>query len=118
MMLWTTLTWVLTPILIFKYGYNGAALASALVASSSIIVIYIVKRVVKVRVLPNIFPALISSLAMGIVAYNLSSSITSLPGLAAVILISACIYLLSIAILQGPKIVKNLNTIINIIKPK
>lgn len=118
MVLWTTLTWILTPLLIFKYGYNGAALASALVASTSFIVIFIIKKVVPIRVLPNIFPAFISSLAMGVVAYRLSGLAASLTGLAAAILISGCIYLISIAILQGSKIIKNLNTIINIIRPK
>lgn len=40
----TIATWVLTPILIHMYGYNGVALASFLVAASAIIVVYFVKK--------------------------------------------------------------------------
>lgn len=65
MIMWTTLTWIFTPLLILKLGYNGVAAASALVAATSIIPMIIIKRLIPVKLLPNLLPQLVSSLAMG-----------------------------------------------------
>jgi hypothetical protein len=57
-----------------KYGYNGVALASAIVASSSIIPMIILKKILPVNLLSNIWPQLISALFMGIFLKWLVSS--------------------------------------------
>lgn len=44
MVMWTALTWGLTPYLAIKYGYVGVAYATAIIAVSSVIPIVIVKR--------------------------------------------------------------------------
>ena len=54
MILWTGLTWVLTYILILKFGYIGVGISSALVAASTTIVIYFVKKTIPLNVIRNI----------------------------------------------------------------
>jgi O-antigen/teichoic acid export membrane protein len=46
MLMWTVLTWVLTPYLAFKYGYLGVAYATAIIALTSFIPVFIVHRLV------------------------------------------------------------------------
>lgn len=66
MAMWTILTWILTPLFIFKFGYNGVAAASAAVAFTSIIPMIILKKMLPVKLWENIFPQLISAVAMGL----------------------------------------------------
>ena len=115
MVMWTTLTWILTPLLVFRIGYNGAALAAALVAFTSFIPIILVKRVVEIRVAANILPSLFSALAMGAGAYSLSIRANSLVQLFAVIGASAILYLTLIGLLQGRRVKEETQTIMQII---
>lgn len=64
MVMWTTLTWGLTPLLINLMGYNGVALASMLTASSSMIAIYLVNKIVKINIFAQLFPPAIASFLM------------------------------------------------------
>lgn len=65
MAMWTMLTWIVTPIFLKLYGYNGVALASALIASTSILPMIIVTRLLPVRLLPSLMPPFLSALVMG-----------------------------------------------------
>jgi len=64
MVMWTILTWILTPILIKFMGVNGVALASALTASSSLVAFWIVRKIVDISLLRHIFPPLVNSVIM------------------------------------------------------
>ncbi len=44
MVLWTTLTWLLIPVFIRYYGYNGVAIASLLISITSVIPIFIIHK--------------------------------------------------------------------------
>lgn len=67
MVLWTVLTWTLTPILTTIYGQNGIGIASALISFTSIGVIIVMKRHVKVNILHSIGPQILAAVVMGIV---------------------------------------------------
>lgn len=69
MVMWTVLTWALIPGLAYLYGINGAALGSALVASSSFIAILIAKKYVNFDLSACVLKPLIASLGMGIVLF-------------------------------------------------
>lgn len=64
MVFWTTATWVLTPLLIRMYGYNGVSLASFLVALSVVITIYLVKKVVDFEFIKSIYKPALASIVM------------------------------------------------------
>lgn len=73
MVFWTIATWVLTPVAVFNFGFNGVAAVSALVSSSMFLVVYIVKRHVKFNFLRAVIYPLISSFVMGIGVYFLGA---------------------------------------------
>lgn len=72
MVLWTVLEWAITPLLTVYYNYFGVAFASALISLTSIIPIIIIKRIVKVNIIKNVWQPLISAALMGGAVYYLS----------------------------------------------
>lgn len=64
MVFWTTATWVLTPILIKLYGFNGVSIASFVISLSIIATIVLVRRMVKFDFLKSIYKPAVSSFIM------------------------------------------------------
>lgn len=95
MMMWTILVWILTPILIFYYGYNGVSVASFLVTTTIIYTIYLVKKTVEFNFLKSIYKPAIATVLMIIVTYFSSQAfIKDLLSLVFVIIVSAAVYIL------------------------
>lgn len=69
MVLWTTLTWILTPILIIWYGYNGVAIASFLTSLTIVLTVRLVKQVIDFNFIKSIYKPLISALGMVVFTY-------------------------------------------------
>jgi PST family polysaccharide transporter len=46
MVLWTLLTWILTPLFIYLFGFSGVAIASFIITLTIVITIYLVRKVV------------------------------------------------------------------------
>ena len=65
MIFWTILTWLATPLLMMWFGYNGFALASALISITVVLVVILTKRFITFSIKPVIGP-LIASVIMGI----------------------------------------------------
>ncbi len=65
MIMWTALTWIFVPFLAVRYGVNGAAAGYALVGTSSIIAIYVVRRIVKFSLFDSVGAPAIASAVMG-----------------------------------------------------
>ena len=66
MIFWTILTWVVTPICIILFGFNGVALASFIIACTSFIPIMLVQRIVPFKAIQSIWPQLSAATVMGI----------------------------------------------------
>lgn len=77
MVFWTTLTWILTPILIKIVGFNGVAISSFIVSLSVVITIFLVKQIVDFDFLKSIIKPAISSALMFIVVLVLSKVFVS-----------------------------------------
>jgi uncharacterized membrane protein YjjB (DUF3815 family) len=71
MIVWTTLTWVLTPILMYFYGFNGVAISSFIISFSSVLSIYYVKKVVPIDAWGQIWQPLLAAVVMAIVSASL-----------------------------------------------
>lgn len=74
MILWTALTWILTPALMHFFGFNGVALASLLISFTSILSIIFVKKVLPVQIWPNVWRQLLASVVMagvGLLGFNI-----------------------------------------------
>lgn len=112
MLMWTALTWILTPLLMAKYGYNGVALASALVASSSVIPMIILKRMLPVSLFSNIWPQLISALSMGLIISYLNTKFpATLYFLLFTLLLGAILYGVFLMVLIPKKVIAEIKSV-------
>ncbi len=111
MVMWTALTWIATPLLVLKIGYNGAALASAVVATSSIVPMIIIKRLFPVDIVSNIVPNLLSAVAMGGFTWLLTAQIDNLASLFFAICVSGILYMGLMITFQRRKITQELGSI-------
>lgn len=69
MIFWTISTWVLTPLLIMKIGFNGFALASAIIASSVVGVVYITQKYISFSITKPIVAPIIATIVMSVLLY-------------------------------------------------
>lgn len=69
MVIWTILTWVLTPILIKVYHYNGVAIASFIVSLTIGYSVYLVKKIVNFDMLRIIYKPFLATFLMGTILY-------------------------------------------------
>ena len=117
MVMWTALTWALFPALAIKFGYNGVAAASALVATSSIVAIIVAKRALNFNFLSAVRCPLIATLVMSLVTYLLVSILSdTLFGLVGVILVSAAAYFGLIFLLVGQEFLVDLKRLVRVFK--
>lgn len=94
MVVWTILIWPLTLILVKIFGFIGVGIASAIVAASTSITIYFVKKEIPVSIGRNIFlPFVISILMFVIVKTTLTFFPSNIFGLILAILVGGIIYL-------------------------
>lgn len=115
MVMWTVLTWLLTPALVLIYGFIGVAIASFLISFTSVITIILVKRILVVRVMEAIFLPTIASLVMAIIVYWLGGNfIRDLASLVAVIIIGGLLYSLFIMLLGKDRIFQELRSLKNV----
>jgi len=63
---------VLTPLAIYLLGFNGVAIASAVISMSVVFVVYFVKRYIELKLFKIIFYPFLSTILMGIIIYILS----------------------------------------------
>ncbi len=76
MIIWTALTWVITPITLYFFGFNGVAIAAIIISFSSILSVYYVNKFVKVDVWQQIWRQLFGAVGMslaGIFLFDLAS---------------------------------------------
>lgn len=69
MVMWLSLTWIFTAILLYYFGYNGVAVASFLVTLTIFITIHEVKKIVKFSFIESIKKPLIATLSMSVAVY-------------------------------------------------
>lgn len=107
MIMWTVLTWLLSPLLTFYLGFTGVALASAIISFTSIIPIVIIKRMLHVQVLKNIWQPLLGSILMALPTFGIAQIlITDFLTLLITAVLGGMIYLLAMAILTKGKLFK------------
>lgn len=105
MIFWTVITWVLTPILTVHFGYLGVAIASAIIAFTSLIPIWIIKKIIKIEIFKNIWQSLLCSSVMGILVYFLAMFMAkNILSLLVVVVIGAIIYVALVTLIMRDKI--------------
>jgi O-antigen/teichoic acid export membrane protein len=113
MVFWTIATWVLTPIFIIFFGFNGVAAASALIASSVVLVIFLAKRYVKFNVFAATMYPFLAAVIMGVIIYFLSPIlVTGLISLIFMILMGAVLYFLCIFLFARKEVLADVRLVV------
>lgn len=109
MIMWTVLTWVLTPILVFYYGFIGVAITSFIISFTSFITIILVKRILVIRVLDAILVPTFASMVMGaVVLFITLNFVKNIFTLSLVILLGAVIYFSIMFLFKKQMLLENL----------
>lgn len=117
MVLWTVLTWIFTPIFIYFWGFNGVAPAAALVATTVVLPIWLVKKIVDFTLWDNVGKPLLGASVMGLVLYLIDPFVVdSLVSIGLMILMGAIIYLVVMLFLAKEKIFEAANLVLGAIK--
>lgn len=119
MIMWLVLSWALMPALGYRFGYNGVAFASALIALSSAVAIYVARRSVKFDLVSSVGKPLLASMIMGLVIFvfkparvNLSLSVLLR------VLTGGAVYLGSSYLLVGQSLISDTSKILYEFKKK
>ena len=108
MVFWTLSTWILTPVLIKIFGFSGVSIASALIACSLVIVVYLVKRQISFELFKSTIMPLISACIMGVIIYIISPIVVNgLLSLLFMIVTGAVIYFLTMLLLARKEVVSD-----------
>lgn len=105
MLMWTALTWILVPYLAHRFGYNGVAVATAIIALSSIVPVIIVKRLTHFSLINSIVKPALATLVMVAVSQLHFPFILN-------ILISCLSFVLAIYLLVGPALLADTKKIL------
>ncbi len=109
MVLWTFMTWSITPIFIYLWGFNGVAIASFVVTLTIFITIYLVKRVVDFNFIKSIYKPAIAAIIMALGTFILADLfIYDLLTLIFVIILGGIIYTFNIYLLSGKQILSDI----------
>jgi len=105
MLMWTTLTWILTPGLVWFFGFNGVAIAAAIISISSVMPVIYVKRVVDVDIWSQVSGALLSAGIMALVGVGgMSVWMGSAMNMVLGMILTSLVYLICVYILIGKKL--------------
>lgn len=106
MVMWTILTWGLVPFLATRYGVNGASLGYALVGTSSIVVIIIVKRFVDFSLTSSLVKPFLATIVMAVTLLVLRHFLpANLVSVAILIATGTTTYIATILMLVGASLV-------------
>jgi O-antigen/teichoic acid export membrane protein len=106
MLMWTGLTWLTMPFLSIKFGYLGVSYAVALIATSSIVTIFMAKKYVHFNLLNILKTPLAATLLMSSFLMFTISFGNSFARLTFIALISAVIYFGTIILVEGRSFIK------------
>jgi O-antigen/teichoic acid export membrane protein len=66
MVMWTILTWVVTPICMYFFHFNGVAIATFAISFTSVIPIYLVKKVIPLNIWGSVWRQFCAALIMAV----------------------------------------------------
>ena len=101
MLMWTGLTWAIMPLLAIKFGYLGVAYATGIIATSSIVTIFMAKKHVDFSFLAIVKTPLAATAFMSSFLFFTIRFINSFPALIMIVMSSAAIYSLAIYFFEG-----------------
>lgn len=119
MIMWTTLTWIFVPGLALLAGVTGAALGAAIVGTSSIVAIFVVRRHISFDLVGSVAKPLLASVVMGVILFSLRDFLpVSILNTLLLILTGLVSYGLVILFLFGPSLVFEIRKVLYAIYKK
>jgi O-antigen/teichoic acid export membrane protein len=117
MVMWTVLTLTLYPLFAYYYGFNGVALASVIISTTSFIPYLLVRKVVAVNLFRQIYPAFLSSLAM-ILGLSLIRDILpqNVSGMIYTVISGIIIYVVCLVIVDRRQLINQVSTFVAYVK--
>ena len=109
---------ILTPLFIFKYGYNGVAAASFLVSVTSVAVFVIARKYVEFSFLAPVIRQFIASLIMFIFIVVTSGIINNFTTLLINAILAGLVYIGILLLIAREELVKTLKFIIISVRSK
>lgn len=108
MLMWTALTWLLIPYLSRQYGVNGAAAGYALVSTSSVVALYLGKKIMDFSILDSIVKPLSATAVMGIAIYLARDLFSpSILWIGALVTVGSIIYMIVVYLFVGKWIISD-----------
>lgn len=106
MLMWTGLTWLTMPYLSIRFGYMGVAFATAIIATSSIVTIYMAKKFVRFNLFNILKTPIAATLIMSLTLYFGSHLVTSIITLILSVALSVAVYFIMVVVLEGKSFIK------------
>jgi O-antigen/teichoic acid export membrane protein len=117
MVLWTVLTWVLTPIFVLLWNFSGVALATLLVSTTVFLPVLLVKRIVDFAFIGNVGKPFLAATMIGIALYLIMPQLQKdLLGLVVMVTLGVIIYSVAMFVLAKEKILKSLNLLLGVLR--
>lgn len=112
MILWTVLTWGLTPLLVYLYGFTGVAVASFLISFTSVVTIILVKRILLIRVLDAVLLPTLASVLMAFIVYLFAQVFArDIFTLLLSIMLGAAVYVSTVLLFKKEIILQNIRSL-------
>src|SRR3989338_514581 len=109
MVFWTVATWIMTPLFIYFYGFNGVAIASAIISFSVVGVVYLAKKYINFDIFKVTSGPFVAALFMSVIIYFLSPMIIkNLFTFLLMIVIGAILYFGAVFFLTKRQILANI----------
>jgi len=113
MVMWTVLTWVLTPICLYFFGFNGVALAGFIISFTSFLPVIYVKKILPINFFEQIWRQLIAMIIMGVIGLiGMPWWKLNLKYMLAGIILTGSSYILTFILIGRHKLAGELNSII------
>ena len=114
MIMWTVLSWAIMPYLAIKYSVTGAALGSALVSTSSIVVIYLARKYISFNFLTSVIKPLLAAIGMGVILFITRGMMApSIQWVLVLVVFGSLTYLLGIILLVGQSVITDIRKVFN-----
>lgn len=112
MIFWTVSTWILTPLFIFLFGFNGVAAASFVITTSVVMVVFIARRYIVFDIVKTIKNPFLATFFMGLFIYLLSPMVVrNIASLLFMVLIGGIFYFAFMLLLAKKEILSDIRLI-------
>ncbi|MBP9690682.1 oligosaccharide flippase family protein [Candidatus Woesebacteria bacterium] len=112
MLYWTVMSWISIPLFTHLFGLYGYPISLVILSLTFVVIIPISRRIVDFEFLPNVVPAIVSSLIMGVAVYFTTLGAVNWLNIAISIGVGMIIYILSLRVLFKVDILKDIKTFV------